>query len=75
VGATFGPEAYHFFPFFAVAYTSVMVLLVKQLDNQPAPEPVASGWRRKMMRSYGAEGKRQPAVTVPRGTGRNSPLY
>lgn len=75
VGATFGPEAYHFFPFFAVAYTSVMVLLVKQVDNQPAPEPVASGWRRQMMRSHGAEGKRQPAITVPRGTGRNSPLY
>ena len=66
VGALFGPEAYHFFPYFAVAYTSVMVAIVKQLGDQPAPEPVSNGFRRRTMRAYAADRKHQPPVTVPR---------
>ena len=66
VGALFGPEAYHFFPYFAVAYTSVMVAMVKDLGNQPTPEPVSNGGRHRTMRAYAADRKHQPAVTVSR---------
>jgi O-antigen ligase len=65
VGALFGPEAYHFFPYFAVAYTSVMVVMVKQLGDQPASEAV-SGFRRRTMRAYAADRKHERPITVPR---------
>jgi O-antigen ligase len=66
VGALFGPEAYHLFPYFAVAYTSVLLALVKRMDDSAVPEAVTKpGWR-QTMRIYGANGKRQPTVTVPR---------
>ena len=51
VGACFAPEAYQFFPYFAVAYTSVLYAIAK--DRQPevqAEAPPASpgsrGWQR-----------------------------
>lgn len=48
VGALFAPEAYQFFPYFAVAYTSALVATLTQ--KQSAPEGfVGRGWRR----SYG----------------------
>jgi O-antigen ligase len=34
VGALFSPEAYQFFPFFAVAYTSALLALVKENDRK-----------------------------------------
>lgn len=66
VGALFGPEAYHFFPYVAVAYTSVMVAMVKRLEDQPASEAASNGFRRQTVRSYAADRKHQPAVKVPR---------
>lgn len=66
VGAVFGPEAYNFFPYFAVAYTSVMVVLVKKLDDEAAPEAASSPRQRLTSRIYGPPGKRQPPVTVAR---------
>ena len=33
VGAFFAPEAYQFFPYFAVAYTSVIFAIVKERDQ------------------------------------------
>jgi O-antigen ligase len=66
VGALFSPEAYHFFPYFAVAYTSVMVAMFRRKDGGLAPEP-ASDWRqRRMISMDGAHEKRQPRLTVPR---------
>ncbi|HUO25389.1 MAG TPA: O-antigen ligase family protein [Candidatus Aquilonibacter sp.] len=40
-GALFAPEAYHFFPYFTVAFTSVMVALAKEKSTAgvPATEP------------------------------------
>ena len=35
VGASFAPEAYQFFPFFAVAFTSTLLATVKERDLQP----------------------------------------
>ena len=66
VGALFGPEAYHFFPYFAVAYTSAMVAVVKQLDTETAPEAALGGPMRRVARTYKRDGKRQPRFTVPR---------
>jgi O-antigen ligase len=42
VGALFSPEAYQFFPFFAVAYTSALYAYVRENDSakSPASAPV-----------------------------------
>jgi len=46
VGASFAPEAYQFFPYFAVGYTSVLVAMMK--DGESATEPVArTSWRNR----------------------------
>jgi len=37
VGACFAPEAYQFFPYFAVCYTSVLVAIVKEREPSPVP--------------------------------------
>jgi O-antigen ligase len=50
VGALFAPEAYQFFPYFAVAYTSALVATLSQKETGTQVS-VAKGWRRR----YGAE--------------------
>jgi O-antigen ligase len=65
VGALFSPEAYHFFPYFAVAYTSAMVAMVAQRDTDPTPEAVVRGRQRKTLSIYGTNDRRPP-LTVPR---------
>lgn len=37
VGALFAPEAYQFFPYFAVAYTSVLLAIVRDRDREAIP--------------------------------------
>ena len=66
VGAIFGPEAYHFFPYFAVAYTSAMVANVKQMESLAGKEPAPEGARGRLMRAYGGNGKTQRPLSVPR---------
>lgn len=39
VGALFSPEAYQFFPYFSVAYTSVLLALVHDGDRLKSPAP------------------------------------
>lgn len=39
VGACFSPEAYQFFPFFAVAYTSALLAYVREADRAAALQP------------------------------------
>lgn len=47
IGALFSPEAYQFFPYFAVAYTAVLVATVAEKDRvDPTPASTKSGWRR-----------------------------
>ena len=45
IGALFSPEAYQFFPYFSVAYTSAMVAMIK--EREPISEPSLPGkdWR------------------------------
>lgn len=42
VGACFAPEAYQFFPYFTVCYTSVFVAMVKERSEVAATTPVRS---------------------------------
>jgi len=37
VGALFAPEAYQYFPYFIVAYTSVLLAIVEEKENPAAP--------------------------------------
>ncbi len=62
VGALFSPEAYHFFPYFAVAYTSAMVAMVVQEHGEAAPG-AALKRQRKMISIYRPNEKQQP---IPR---------
>lgn len=39
VGALFAPEAYQYFPYFAVAYTSVLVAIANERGQGDTPEP------------------------------------
>lgn len=66
VGAIFGPEAYHFFPYFAVAYTAAMVANVKQMESEAAGQPVTDEPRSRLTRAHGGNGKTQRWVEVPR---------
>jgi putative inorganic carbon (HCO3(-)) transporter len=50
VGALFSPEAYQFFPYFAVAYTSVLLAIAQETvraDGVAANGPSLSQWQRK----------------------------
>lgn len=64
VGAIFAPEAYQYFPYFTVAYTSVLLALA-QPQVQPAPraaEPL--GRQKHPVEVYARNGRTSP-VTVP----------
>jgi len=60
VGALFSPEAYQFFPYFAVAYTSVLFALAQEGDRlkSPAPSPVVP-------RSTSVTAVKQPGYREP----------
>jgi len=48
VGALFSPEAYQFFPFFTVAYTSALYAIVKRNDSRSAsssPPALRAAWQ------------------------------
>jgi O-antigen ligase len=46
VGALFSPEAYEFFPYFSVAYTSALYAIVKRNDSLAAsPPPARIAWQ------------------------------
>ena len=64
VGAMFAPEAYQFFPYFAVAYVSTLVQIVRERVPEVAPDrpPVT---RRRYLESY-ANHHRAGSVTSVR---------
>ena len=62
VGALFSPEAYEFFPYFAVAYTSALVATLREQDA-----PSDQGRGQTGLYRYSVFDKRAPdAVTIPR---------
>lgn len=46
VGALFAPEAYQFFPYFFVAYTSAMAAISREQASAPEALPDRPSWRR-----------------------------
>jgi hypothetical protein len=50
VGALFAPEAYQYFPYFAVAYTSVLLAIAKEKEPvaTEAGEPALGQLRQKL---------------------------
>ncbi len=55
VGACFAPEAYQFFPYFAVAYTSVLLAIVKEKDGVPTRSPGFSSNTDRPLTTYAIE--------------------
>ena len=45
VGALFAPEAYQFFPYFSIAYTSVLVAMIRERELVSEPPPAGEDWR------------------------------
>jgi len=45
VGAFFAPEAYQYFPYFYVAYSSVLVAMIKEHEAVPELLPAVKGWQ------------------------------
>jgi hypothetical protein len=41
----FAPEAYQFFPYFSVAYTSVLVALIRERELSSEPLLAPTDWR------------------------------
>jgi O-antigen ligase len=61
IGAAFSPEAYHFFPYFTVCYSSVLLaILMSRKDDAPAL-PMASGRRFSSARSLSRPSRLSPA--------------
>ncbi|MGA9977135.1 MAG: O-antigen ligase family protein [Candidatus Sulfotelmatobacter sp.] len=61
VGAMFAPSAYNFFPYFAVAQTSVLMAIVREKDaSVAAPELV-----REPSRHLGVYARTQPSKPIP----------
>jgi hypothetical protein len=47
VGALFAPEAYQFFPYFAVAYSSALVAIVREQGLTPPKTLPERNWRNR----------------------------
>jgi len=65
VGAFFAPEAYQFFPYFAVAYTSVLFAIVRERENPSLPTADAPGRTRDVTEIY-ANNRRSNVLTPVR---------
>lgn len=65
VGALFAPEAYQFFPYFAVAFTATLLQTVKEREQQgPGTEPPAPKKPRHFLETY--DYGRTGAITTAR---------
>jgi O-antigen ligase len=65
IGALFSPEAYQFFPYFAVAYTAALAATVAEQDRAVKPPPIGElgGWRRWEVRD---KSRSVDALPLPR---------
>jgi O-antigen ligase len=45
IGALFAPEAYQFFPYFAVAYTSALVAMIREREPASDSPQLGKNWR------------------------------
>jgi O-antigen ligase len=65
VGACFAPEAYQFFPYFAVAFTSTLLQTLKERELEPSTAPPGPSKPRHFLEVYADYG-RTGAVTPVR---------
>jgi hypothetical protein len=65
VGAFFAPEAYQFFPYFAVCYTSVLFAIVREREPSEVLRTDSSGQLQHRMEIY-ANNDRPSALTPVR---------
>jgi hypothetical protein len=57
VGALFAPEAYQFFPYFLVAYTSVLIAMINERELEPKTAPAGKDWRSRLGIQHASKGK------------------
>jgi O-antigen ligase len=57
VGALFAPEAYQFFPYFAVAFTSTLLQTLKERELEPSTAPAGPSKPRHFLEVYADYGK------------------
>jgi len=57
VGALFAPEAYHYFPYFTVAYTASLLAMVKQKSETTLPVAEPGKRLKYWMEVYDTSGK------------------
>jgi hypothetical protein len=57
VGAVFAPEAYQFFPYFAVAFTSALLQTVKETEKEGGIAPVPPKKPRHFLEVYADYGR------------------
>jgi len=72
VGALFAPESYQFFPYFAVAYTSVMLVIVKEQGRSDESPPDSS---RPPKRWLSVHDRADELATARRGTDEASTMH
>jgi O-antigen ligase len=65
VGACFAPEAYQFFPYFAIAFTATMLQTVKERTSPIAAAPLSPARNpRRLLENYGNYGRADSAATL-----------
>jgi O-antigen ligase len=64
VGALFAPEAYQYFPYFSVAYTSVLLALTQAREQAPSMLSQSSNLPKPQVEAYARNGRTSP-VLVP----------
>jgi O-antigen ligase len=64
VGAFFAPEAYQFFPYFAVAYTSVLFAIVRERDKTYVPTAESAGRTQFRTEIYANNGRSSALTPV-----------
>ena len=65
VGALFAPEAYQLFPYFTVAYTAVLLVIISEREREPKPS-VGGGGGRRRRRDILANRRKSDALTFTR---------
>jgi O-antigen ligase len=64
VGACFAPEAYQFFPYFTVCYTSVLVAMVRERGRAEVPALSSVKWPRQRLVGFHAKQGRLGALGI-----------
>jgi O-antigen ligase len=73
VGALFAPEAYQYFPYFAVAYTSVLLAMAKEREQSQVPPPELSNQLQRRSRAQARGGEFASSVRGGRGVYSRTP--